>query len=133
MGDHQKVIVDSSSSFLIILKTLLYEPFTDVKVDSFVSEENTQLINGVETKNLDQVTNAIGEKGANVNFIGEDGESILMKAASNNNTSEMLRYLIDSGAEVKQKDNQGRTAIHYAAGSGNINGIQLLKDNLPLE
>lgn len=41
---------------------------------------------------------------------------------------EMMRYLISLGADVNTRNKDGASAIHFAAGDGNVNRLQILLD-----
>lgn len=54
------------------------------------------------------------EKGADANSCREDGTSILMAMAEDNN-DELCYLLLDNGANIKYRDDKGYTALEYAA------------------
>lgn len=62
--------------------------------------------------------------GANVNATA-DGVSVLMRAVQRNCSKEFIKLLLDSGADPKMKDEDGKTALDYAKGNPEIE--ELLK------
>lgn len=65
-----------------------------------------------------------------INFKGEKGETVLMCAAQNRWCKEIIKILLDAGANVNIQDNFGRTALDFAvnAYNGNIEIIKLILD-----
>ncbi|XP_059174816.1 ankyrin repeat and KH domain-containing protein 1-like [Physella acuta] len=53
--------------------------------------------------------------GANVNFKDHNGKTPLMKASKISDTQDVLRALLQAGADVNQQNNKGESALHYAA------------------
>ncbi|MCA9302839.1 MAG: ankyrin repeat domain-containing protein [Phycisphaerales bacterium] len=49
------------------------------------------------------------------NLVNEDGQTLLMVAAAENNDPRFVRALLDAGAKIDTKDPQGRTALHHHA------------------
>ncbi len=66
--------------------------------------------------------------GANVNMQDRCGDSVLIKATSNNK-KEMVELLIASGVDVNIKDEDGYTALMWAAARGHKKIVKLLIDN----
>ena len=52
--------------------------------------------------------------GANVNARNSKGMTALMLAAMNNSNPEVVKALINAGADIFAKDNEGKTALNYA-------------------
>jgi predicted LPLAT superfamily acyltransferase len=52
-----------------------------------------------------------------------------LQAASIGGHLEVVRLLLENGAEVKARCKSGRAALHYAAGSGHSEIVRLLPDN----
>jgi ankyrin repeat protein len=63
----------------------------------------------------------------NVNFADIDGNTPLMFAAEHG-LLEILRVLIDKGADVNAADNNDWTALMSAANQGNLTTVQVLLD-----
>jgi ankyrin repeat protein len=101
------------------------------------------LIQVVPYDALDSIQ-ALLDAGADVKAVNENQETILMRAARTDHRSDtvarvtLLKLLIDRGSDVKARDQDGRTALHYAVtqimseGGGFIarpEVIRLLLDN----
>jgi ankyrin repeat protein len=67
------------------------------------------------TGNLERVKELV-EGGANIEEI-EEGQTALMEACSSGH-SEVVAYLVECNANVAHADNEGRTALHWAASEG---------------
>ncbi|KAI5462904.1 ankyrin repeat-containing domain protein [Mariannaea sp. PMI_226] len=61
--------------------------------------------------------------GANPRALTTHGDTVLFEASSNQAT---LRYLLQQGLDVNQRNDQGATALHYAALRGHLNAVRLL-------
>ena len=61
-------------------------------------------------------------KGADVNFLGRDGETPLMDA----NTAEKVKLLVTRGAQVNITDKEGRTALMHAVDRGDVEVVEAL-------
>ena len=61
-------------------------------------------------------------KGADVNFLGRDGETPMMEA----NTAEKVRLLVTRGAQVNTTDKEGRTALMHAVNRGEVEVVEAL-------
>jgi hypothetical protein len=66
------------------------------------------------------------DDGAGEEDVADDGTVI--GAASNGNAAR-LRELLQGGEDAAQKDEEGRTALHFAAGYGEIECMQVLLEN----
>jgi ankyrin repeat protein len=66
-------------------------------------------------------------KNVNVNVKGEDGYTPLMQASRNGNLK-AAKILVDLGADVRAKDNQGNTALYWAC-MGNLDIVKILVEN----
>ncbi|OQS03944.1 hypothetical protein THRCLA_03771 [Thraustotheca clavata] len=56
----------------------------------------------------------------------EDGMTLLHAAAGEEEASEILEILLNRGAQVDTKNNDGKTPLHTAAACGNFLGVKLL-------
>ncbi len=67
------------------------------------------------------------DKGADVNFFYDDGETPLFFAVTVANV-DMCRYLLDNGSNINHTDKYGSTAMHYACmgGRGQEDVVKLL-------
>lgn len=61
-------------------------------------------------------------KGANVNFLGRDGETALMEA----NSAEKVKLLVARGAHVNTTDKEGRTALMHAVDRADVEVVEAL-------
>ena len=61
-------------------------------------------------------------KGADVNFLGRDGETALMEA----NSAEKVKLLVARGAQVTTRDKEGRTALMFAVDRGDVEVVEAL-------
>ncbi|HJS23338.1 MAG TPA: ankyrin repeat domain-containing protein [Pyrinomonadaceae bacterium] len=61
-------------------------------------------------------------KGADVNFLGRDGETALMEA----NSVEKAKLLVARGAQVNTTDKEGRTALMFAVVRGDVEVVETL-------
>ena len=61
-------------------------------------------------------------KGADVNFLGRDGETALMEA----NSGEKVQLLVARGAQVNTRDKEGRTALMFAVDRGDVEVVEAL-------
>jgi methionyl-tRNA formyltransferase len=69
--------------------------------------------------------------GQSVNDVNFKGTSVLMFAksySSKSNNLEVVKYLIDNGADIFQRDDYGINAIQYAEIEGNKSVITFLKE-----
>jgi ankyrin repeat protein len=69
------------------------------------------------------VIRALLDEGADPNLKGFDGSTPLMPAVLN---ADSLRLLIDAGANVIETNEEGKSALHYAAIEGNAESISEL-------
>ena len=72
------------------------------------------------------------ESGMPVDISGDDGWTgwknswtVLMDAAMNNQT-DVVRCLLEKGANVNKQDRSGRTALHFASGNNYTDVIKIL-------
>ena len=70
--------------------------------------------------------------GADVNSIGLDEESMLIRMSRNGNLA-AVELLIDRGADILKTDSTGRLAIHFAAHLGHTSVVDFLLKNHPKE
>ena len=76
-----------------------------------------------------ELVTILADKGADVKGDPESGVELpLMVAASNMAGKEVIRTLIDHGAEVdaRSKSHWGQTALHTATLSGNVDTMEVL-------
>ena len=64
-------------------------------------------------------------KGANVNIANGDGRTALMRSAKRGHT-DIVRYLIDNGADPRKRDKNNKTALMGAAKKGHVDICRML-------
>lgn len=120
----------------IIILGLALVAFTDVAIASTVSTStfttskeivkynNTPLCNAIVNGDIATVKKFI-EYGSDVNELS-NGVTPLMLAARYNKV-EILKYLLEKGADKKIKDEKGNTALKYAEFSKAQEALEFLK------
>ena len=70
------------------------------------------------------------QKGAAINCRDKKGRTPLMLACMSPNSADVVRTLVASAAcDVLDRDDvHARTALHYSAAAGNVEGVELLLD-----
>lgn len=86
-------------------------------VDAFLS--------AAEKGNIDGLNSYLARTDADVNIIGDAGETALIEAVKKNQLN-AVEFLLNQKADVKIKDQSGLAAIHYAADRGYFSVLQLL-------
>ena len=91
----------------------------------------TPLIMAAEQGKMDLVEFLVLEAGANVNAtaLPEQGEVTALRYAIGNDDYQMVRFLINNGAEVNLANSRGWTPIMTAARVGNRDIMELLIEN----
>ncbi|MGC4041335.1 MAG: ankyrin repeat domain-containing protein [Flavobacterium sp.] len=89
-----------------------------------VVEGNSPLCNAILKGDIESVKKFI-EYGANINEMS-NGLTPLMFAARYNKV-EILKYLVEKGADKQIKDERGNTAMKYAENSKSVEAIEFLK------
>ena len=82
-------------------------------------EADQSLIDAVMEGNINKVREAL-ENGAYVDYIYDKGRTILM-LASENNYIDIVRLLLEAGANVNHQGRYGWTALIFAVSPGNFN------------
>ena len=65
------------------------------------------------------------EAGMPIDIYDWDDENALMKAADNNQT-DVVRYLLNNGANVNKQNSSGDTALHFAFFSNSTDAMRIL-------
>ncbi|KAG5888225.1 hypothetical protein JTB14_035574 [Gonioctena quinquepunctata] len=68
-----------------------------------------------------------GVKSANLNALDQEGLGVVHWAADSGNL-EILKLLVDAGADLELRDGDGQTALHYAASCGHVDCVKFLLD-----
>jgi len=58
-----------------------------------------------------RIVDLLLKRGANVDELGEEGETALMKAAASSCNEETVRALLSAGADLTARDHKGRNAL----------------------
>ena len=101
-------------------KTSVSEKYVDLFLAAIVGGDNSPIKN-----DIDKLTQLIKE-GLDVNVTSNPYYhlSLLMLAIEKRATPEIIKLLLDAGADPHYKDNTGRTVLSYAVNRG----IQLIKE-----
>lgn len=75
-----------------------------------------------------KITKLLLDSGVDTSYVSGNGETLLMYAVQNLN-GVLFEYLLNNGAEVKARDNDGNTALFYVA-EALLNNQQLPKEEL---
>ncbi|KAE9369650.1 ankyrin [Stipitochalara longipes BDJ] len=89
------------------------------------SKEPASLINVVIRGDIIAVT-ALLNSGYDIEAVENENERTSLMFAALLNQSEVLRVLLDKGANAAAKDKDGRTALHFAAAEGSYRCVELL-------
>ena len=132
--EHQKNNLANVSKKSIIILGLALVAFTDVAVASTVSSisiskeivnyNNTPLCNAIIKGDLATVKKFV-DYGSDVNEMS-NGLTPLMLAARYNKV-DILKYLVEKGADKQIKDERGNTALKYAENSKSKEAVDYLK------
>lgn len=98
-----------------------------VIIDTMQNTLNLKLIKAIRDKNLEQVK-AFLRSGASIN--SETVEGMPLIVAIQEADESILQWLIQSGADIFQKDKYSKTAIDYAKNSANLQIFTLIKSKL---
>jgi ankyrin repeat protein len=95
--------------------------------DATLADEdgNTALYQAVELDQAEIVRLLLSRSKAELNVRGERGMTPLLLALSRRHT-EMVKYLLEEGADVQMKYVTGNTALYLAAGRGHAEFVRLL-------
>lgn len=85
----------------------------NVLSDSQLAAFNMELMNYVNTEDLHEILECIYEKNVNINFQDENGKTPLIMAVIKGN-KDIVRALVNIGADLNIKDNDNKTALDYA-------------------
>ncbi len=85
----------------------------------------TPLLRALEKSNLEIADLLLARPEIELNAQGASGVTVLMQYVGLNN-EDMVRKVLDRGANVDLQDSDGDTALHRAAQSGNVKILELL-------
>jgi len=106
---------------LIGLKNLINEN------DTIINQKNKEgftLLILASYKGKNEIVDFLLKNGAEVNAISEMGTALMAAVVINN--TEIIKRLIDAGADVNLSDNAQRTALHLAVQFRNKSSVELL-------
>lgn len=85
----------------------------NVEIDAVSNDRGYSAVMDAVWKNNYDLTKTLVERGANLNFIGRDGQSVLVLAVGAGKLN-ICQLLADSGADPDVKDQMGMSALGYA-------------------
>ena len=85
----------------------------NVDIDAVSNDRGYSAVMDAVWKNNYELTKTLVERGANLNFIGRDGQSVLVLAVGAGKLN-ICQLLADSGADPDIKDQMGMSAYGYA-------------------
>ena len=95
------------------------------KVNARNDEKQTPLMMLDEDASVELVELLL-RKDAKVNRVAENGDTALIRAAGQNVAPEVLKTMIDAGAELDVQNDEGLTALMKAADRENLENVRLL-------
>jgi len=96
-------------------------------VDLPGQDERTPLHFAAQKDTLGEITQQLLEKGANPNLLASGSISPLMAALYSNQWRAAF-HLLEGGARTQERNIKGKEPFHYAAWSGNTEGLVLLRE-----
>ena len=98
-------------------------------------EEDSELLAALSTWRLLQtiatmrsVSGVLLDAGADVDIADEDGWTVLMYACGRGWSLDIVRLLLDAGANTNHQNNYGGSALHFASWNGQLEHVRLLLD-----
>jgi hypothetical protein len=96
--------------------------------DTEHGRRRTALIWAAFTNSNPEMTSTLLKAGADINALSEDGRTALIWAALNNpNPEEVLRVLLNAGADATVRDKAGKTAYDYMRYDYRLKATAVLK------
>lgn len=116
------LIAASSRGDIEIVRSLL-----DGRADVNAKDRGgyTPVLRALEKSNLEIADLLLARPEIELNAQGASGVTVLMQYVGLNN-EDMVRKVLDRGAQVELQDSDGDTALHRAAQSGNVKILELL-------
>jgi uncharacterized protein len=103
------------------------------EADNLPEQQVIDIVNGVSSKNLAQVTALLKTNPKLVGAKFQNGGPVngwpLLVIAASGNDKPMVELLLRSGAKVNDVNYSGETALHYAAGKGFTDIVKILINN----
>lgn len=88
-------------------------------------QDSDDIISAIKNNDL-KMLKAYLEAGKDANTFSRGGMALLMRAVSNNCSTDLVKLLIEYGADVNTEDKDGETAINIASYNGNLELIKVL-------
>ncbi|SPM44453.1 ankyrin [Orientia tsutsugamushi] len=104
---------------------LLLKYNADVNIEN--NQGNTPLSDAVECKCVEPLAIMLKHNSTGINKKYDEGETLL-HIAVRNKIIDIIQLLIDYGADIDAKDDNGMTTIDYAAKSGNTDVFNFLTE-----
>ena len=120
-------------------KSKALDALIDLGVDKYVADNNqglTPFMAAVYSGQIESLTILLSKGKININastkekyhdLYGSGGKTALMFAAMKGNR-DVVKYLLEQGANISQRDNDGRTALEYARDFGTSEVEKILID-----
>ena len=116
------LIASSARGDIEIVRTLLN---ASADVNARDRGGYTPVLRALEKSNLEIADLLLARPEIELNAQGASGVTVLMQYVGLNN-EDMVRKVLDRGANVELQDSDGDTALHRAAQSGNVKILELL-------
>lgn len=101
------------------------------KVDAKTKDGYTAMSYAVQFGNFDMVA-LLYEYGAEPNIASNDSRITPLHRAVSRKHKEIVKYLLENNANINIKDSLGRTCLHLAAASGDLEIVQLILSFKPI-
>uniref|UniRef100_A0A2C9M876 Uncharacterized protein n=1 Tax=Biomphalaria glabrata TaxID=6526 RepID=A0A2C9M876_BIOGL len=105
-------------------------PLINVLSRNYFNDINSTFYPKLNSNEIDQhiihVIDVFLKNGASLEDNDDYGNTALIKSAQGSFSVEVLKYLLDKGADVNQKDCWGLTALHVAAESHKLDFVEVL-------
>ncbi|KHO02170.1 hypothetical protein JS61_08070 (plasmid) [Rickettsia felis] len=88
-------------------------------------QDSDDIISTIKNNDLTMLKACL-EAGKDANAFSRGGMTLLMRAVSNNCSTDLVKLLIEYGADVNTADNDGETAINIASYNGHLELIKVL-------
>lgn len=95
------------------------------KADEAVKTPEGDLLSAMVEDDSDAFFAAL-EDGADPNFVGKEGWTMLMRASHLNNPVDSIKHLVAAGAKINKRKKDGGSAILYAAEWGKVGAVKAL-------
>jgi len=113
-------------------KLILPVELRDMIIEAIRSDKNgLALLNAIKNSNIDEVNRLLKKPYININVQGEYGITPLMEAVRKRRSEakecvEIVKILLEKGANLDLQDSYGSTALHYAVNMNKPEIVQML-------